>query len=124
MGLYQTEQPLLGEEGIGPAHEVAPLRIAPTFAPFLDDHAQPLAYESVQSREHEPMAVLEVRKPAPQAAVHFRDDALERLSRFAFRLLPDRFLDFQQALLTDRMTGAVEVIPQKVKGRPLAGLPF
>jgi len=78
MGGYQTEQPLLGEEGILPAVEVTTAGDAPTFAAFPQKRTQPLPNPSVQPLEDPRSAVLEVGEPAAHRSVDPPDDGEKR----------------------------------------------
>src|SRR4249919_2581523 len=92
MGLHQTEQPMIGKEGVGPSQMVpAAGSASAVFAP-AQDRAQALAYPAVQTLECPPPAVLEVREPAPQRPVDVGDDERQRVPRRAAGLRPEGVL--------------------------------
>ena len=88
MGGYQTEQPLLSEEGVRPPAEISTFGDAPTFAAFTQKRTKPLPYPGVQPMEDPRPAVLEIGVPATHRSVDPPDDEFQRIPRRAAGFRP------------------------------------
>src|SRR5438874_508995 len=80
VGSFQTEEPLRGEEGVGPAliGQAMPGPASPRA--LLEDGPESAADEAVQLPEDPAAAVLEVLKPAAKRAIQRGDDRGQRVA--------------------------------------------
>src|SRR5688500_3280078 len=99
MGLRQTEEPLLGEVGVGPALVIQPPTSASAFAAFPQDAAQAASDPAIEGEKLPPPMVLEVLEPATQRPVQRPEDLAQRVPICPLRLGANRGLELGGALL-------------------------
>src|SRR3972149_10911787 len=115
MGGHQSKQPLFGKEGVWPAVMVQSAAFAAAPATFSENAPQTHADPAVQFTKRVPVAVLEIREPAAQGAVHVCHDGGETVARCAFRLRADCVFELRQAFAAREAAMLHEPVTQKLK---------
>ena len=114
MGGGQTEQPLLGEEIVGPAMRIFSSTSKPQSS--LQDTALTHADPSVQVCERRAVAaVLKVDEPAAKRRVHVNDNTQQRRAICPTGFQTEGVLEFLNALLSWPVSSHAKFVAQKSK---------
>src|SRR3954471_19829539 len=113
MGPLQAVEPVVGEEGVGPASMVRPATAAFPLHPLAEQAPQAHPDPAVEPLERPLVAVLEIFKPAPERRVEAGDDREEATAGGTLGLLPDRLLELGQALRARAASAVLEPVTQE-----------
>src|SRR5437667_10138672 len=109
-GCGHREQPAFGEVGIRPelvvSHSDPPFQVVA----LAQDGSQSSAYPTVQVSKRTFLAVLEIRKPSTQGAVHLRNDLFHAFAVGPSGFLANGFFELFQALLAWPSHAALKVV--------------